>query len=107
MVTVVVRHPILTGRTLLTDSRIDGLIPNTPASRKGAVKKTPTSRVKSEHLASSPDHKSPGNLKDQLDSMGGLPYVPSYLRLECTQIDTCTDQLHSTTGKIQERLSKS
>lgn len=61
----------------LTGSRIDGLIPNTPASRKSGIRKkeTPVSRVKSEHPASSPDHKSPSNLKDQLDSLGGLSYV--------------------------------
>lgn len=55
--------------------RIDGLIPNTPTGRKSAIKKkeTPVSRVKSEHVGSSPDHKSPGSLKDQLDSMGSLP----------------------------------
>lgn len=52
-------------------------MPNTPASRKSAIKKkeTPVSRVKSGHPASSPDHKSPSNLKEQLDSLGGLPYV--------------------------------
>lgn len=56
---------------------IDGLLPNTPALRKSAPKKkeTPVSRVKSENPASSPDHKPPSNLKDQLDSLGGLPYV--------------------------------
>lgn len=55
--------------------RIDGLIPNTPAARRSASKKkeTPVSRVKSEYAGSSPDHKSPGNVKDQLDSMGALP----------------------------------
>lgn len=54
---------------------IDGLIPNTPSARKSALRKkeTPTSRLKSEHAASSPDQKSPANLKDQLDSMGALP----------------------------------
>ncbi|KAJ4423338.1 DNA-directed DNA polymerase alpha subunit pol12 [Gnomoniopsis sp. IMI 355080] len=54
---------------------IDGLIPNTPAARKSATKKkeTPVSRVKSEFAGSSPDHKSPASVKDQLDSMGALP----------------------------------
>lgn len=55
---------------------IDGLIPSTPAARKGALKKreTPVSRIKSEQggAAGSPEHKSP-NLKEQLDSMGALP----------------------------------
>lgn len=60
---------------VLMAHRIDGLIPNTPAARKTAIKKkdTPVSRVKSEHVASSPDHRSPSSLKDQLDSMGALP----------------------------------
>ncbi|KAG8159192.1 hypothetical protein KVR01_010853 [Diaporthe batatas] len=54
---------------------IDGLLPNTPAARKSAIRKkeTPTSRIKSEHPASSPDQRPAANLKDQLDSMGAMP----------------------------------
>lgn len=67
----------MSGRHVLTKIRIDGLIPNTPAVRKSATKKkeTLTARVKSEHAASSPDQRSTANLKDQLDSMGAMPYV--------------------------------
>lgn len=65
----------ITLQYVLTGTRIDGLLPNTPAARKSAIKKkeTPTSRIKSEHPASSPDQRSTSNLKEQLDSMGAMP----------------------------------
>lgn len=55
--------------------RIDGLLPNTPAARKGVMRKkeTPVSRVKSEHPGSSPINKPSADLKDQLEFMGALP----------------------------------
>lgn len=66
---------IIPGGLMLMVGRIDGLVPNTPAARKSAIKKkdAPASRIKSEFAGSSPDHKSPANMKEQLDSTGALP----------------------------------
>lgn len=61
---------------------LEGLVPNTPgtgklnkvaSARKRQLDTPSISRVKSEHPASSPDHKSPSKLEDQLNSLGALP----------------------------------
>jgi len=60
--------------------RLDGLVPTTPGTtklNKTAKRKhleTPSlSRVKADHLSSSPDYKTPTKIEDQLGSLGALP----------------------------------
>ena len=61
---------------------LDSLTPSTPGAGKlnktASAKKrqinTPSiSRVKGEHAGSSPDHKTPPKLEDQLNSLGAIP----------------------------------
>ncbi len=78
------------------------------SARKRAMETPSVSRIKANHLSSSPDYKSPARLEDQLNALGALPYV--WIQIVISYFPSNAVYLvprPSTTVKIPARLSRS